>query len=131
MSIGGTHIYIVDDDQAFATSLRRLLNANGILSECFVSARHFLEAVPFDQHGIAIVDIHMPGCTGFDLMKKMKDMHSRMKVVLITGRTEEYSRELALQSGATDFLQKPFTERALLDLIQALDEGRIWQSRDI
>jgi FixJ family two-component response regulator len=83
---------------------------------------HFIDSVPSGQKGIAIVDIHMSGCDGFGLMDKMRNMRYRMPVILITGRTEGFTRDIALQKGAVGFLQKPFNEKSLLDLIEALEQ---------
>lgn len=128
MGVSSNRIFIVDDDRSFGRSLKRLLNARGIPSEYFASADHFMDSVPSGQQGIAIVDIHMTGCTGFELMKKMRGMHYHMPVILISGRTEGYSRDIALQRGAVGFLQKPFNEQTLLDLIQEVEEERNQQN---
>jgi len=87
-----------------------------------MSAQSFLDAVPSGQKGIAIVDIHMPECDGFSLMHKMRELHYIMPVIVITGQTQADSREIAMQRGAVGFLQKPFNEQSLLDLIEAQEE---------
>lgn len=118
---GGSRIFIVDDDSSFGRSLKRLLNVRGFLADYFESALHFMDSVPSGQKGIVIVDIHMPECDGFGLMRKMQDMHYRMPVILITGRTEGFTRDIALQMGASAFLKKPFHERTLINLIEELE----------
>ncbi len=118
------HFYIVDDDLPFGKSLKRLLNARGISADYFGSAQCFLDSVPPSQHGCAIVDIHMPGCDGFALMDKMRDLHYRMPVIIITGQTSANARDLAFQNGAVGFLQKPFSAESLLELAeQAMDDS--------
>jgi FixJ family two-component response regulator len=113
-----TRIYIIDDDPQFGKSLKRLLNCRGIQADYFASARSFLDAVPSGQKGIAIVDIHMPDCDGFELMDKMCELRYGMPVIVITGQTQADSRDVALQRGAKGFLQKPFSEQSLLELIE-------------
>ena len=110
-------IWIVDDDLSFGKSLRRMLNARGILAEYFGSAQAFLDSVPCEQSGIALVDIHMPGCDGFCLMKKMQDLGYRMPVIIITGQASCDARDRAMQNGAIGYLQKPFSGESLLELI--------------
>lgn len=112
-------VFIVDDDRSFGRSLKRLLNAKGIAADYIESAVAFLDYVPPGQKGIAVVDVHMPECDGFELMEKMHDMRYRMPVIMITGLTEGFTCDIALQRGAMGFLQKPFSERSLLDLIKA------------
>jgi FixJ family two-component response regulator len=113
------NVFIVDDDRSFGRSLKRLLNARGIAADYIESAAAFLDSVPPGQKGIAIVDVHMPECDGFELMEKMHDMRYRMPVIIITGLTGGFTRDIALQRGAVGLLQKPFSERSLLDLIEA------------
>jgi FixJ family two-component response regulator len=59
----------------------------------------------------------MPDCDGFALMDKMRDTHYEMPVILVTGRTQADARDLAMQKGAIGFLQKPFDEKSLFELI--------------
>ena len=120
----GARIFIVDDDRSFGRSLKRLLNARGIAAEYFGSARAFLDSVPSDQKGIAVLDIHMPECDGFCLMDKMQEMRYGMPVIVITGHTEAGSRDRAFQRGAVGFLQKPFNQQSLVDLIEAQEEEK-------
>jgi FixJ family two-component response regulator len=120
MSLNTKHIFIVDDDSSFGRSLQRLLNAKGYYSEFFESAEFFLDSVPFDQEGIAIADIHMPDIDGLDLIRKMHEMSYAMPVILVTGRTEGFTRNIALKHGAAGFLMKPFNEKSLFSLINNL-----------
>jgi FixJ family two-component response regulator len=117
------HFFIVDDDRSFGRSLKRLLNAKGFTAEYFESANTFLDSVPFDQKGIAVVDIHMPDRDGFWLIDKMQEMRYRMPVIFITGYTEGGSRDRAFKRGAAGFLQKPFSQQSLLELIDVLEGG--------
>src|SRR5512136_1393323 len=109
--------WIVDDDLSFGKSLKRMLNARGNPAEYFGSAQSFLESVPPERSGTAIVDIHMPGCDGFCLLKKMQELHYRMPVIIVTGQPDSSTKLLALQYGALGYLQKPFSEESLLALV--------------
>lgn len=122
-----TPIYIIDDDDSFCKSLRRLLKARGYTADCFSSARSFLEAVPHSQkEGVAIVDIHMPECDGFALMDKMKEMEYSMPVIVITGKYKSNSESLAMERMAAGFLQKPFSEISLISIIdKTIDEKKL------
>jgi two-component system, LuxR family, response regulator FixJ len=109
---------IVDDDLSFGKSLKRMLNARGIPAEYFGSAQSFLDSVPPGQSGYAIIDIHMPGCDGFGLMEKMREMHFCMPVIIVTGHADMAAKELALRGGAIGYLQKPFSGESLLELVR-------------
>jgi len=117
MSARPPHFYIVDDDLAFGKSLKRMLNARGIVADYFGSAQSFFDSVPPGQTGYAVVDLHMPGCDGFALMDKMLDMHYVMPVILITGLAQVDTRDAAIQKGAVGYLQKPFSGESLLELV--------------
>jgi two-component system, LuxR family, response regulator FixJ len=111
------HFWIIDDDLPFGKSLKRMLNARGIPAEYFGSAQSFLDSVPPGQSGYAVVDVHMPGCDGFALLNKMRDLHYAMPVIIITGQADSQARELALQNGAVGYLQKPFSAESLMELV--------------
>ncbi len=116
--------WIVDDDLSFGKSLKRMLNAWGILAEYFGSAQSFLDSVPPEQLGFAIVDIHMPGCDGFGLLRKMQDLHYQMPVIIVTGQADSSARDLAMRNGAAGYLQKPFSEESLMELVHKLEQDK-------
>jgi len=124
MNLPPAHFYIVDDDKSFGRSLKRMLNARGFPADYFGSARSFLDSIHPSQHGWVIVDIHMPECNGFALMDKMHELHYGMSMIVITGEAQADARDLAMQKGAVGFLQKPFSEESLLELIQKEKEER-------
>jgi two-component system, LuxR family, response regulator FixJ len=95
----------------------RLLNASGFSSYYFGSAQSFLNSVSPDQHGYALVDIHMPECDGFCLIDKMQALHYDMHVIVISGRAQSDAAEIALKRGAVGMLEKPFSEKSLLELL--------------
>jgi two-component system response regulator FixJ len=114
---------MVDDDASFGDSLQFLFQSRGYTAFVFRSAKAFLDSVPSEQKGIAIVDLHMPGCDGFELMDKMRELHYEMPVIVVTGQSQAYSRDEALERGAVGFLQKPFSEQSLLELIEEHETG--------
>jgi two-component system, LuxR family, response regulator FixJ len=121
--MGGSCVsfWIVDDDQSFGKSLKRMLTAMGIQAEHFGSAQSFLDAVLPGQSGCAIVDVHMPFCDGFCLMRKMRELSYAMSVIVITGQPDSHTGEQALECGALGYLSKPFTVESLLELVRDPD----------
>ena len=122
--IPAIHFYIIDDDPSFGNSLKRLLVAKGFSAEYFKSPQTFLDSVPTENQGYAIIDIHMPGCKGFELMETMRQMHYSMPVIVITGQPLEDSRDMAMRKGAIGFLQKPFSEDSLWEIIASVQENQ-------
>jgi len=124
MDNSSTHIHIVDDDQSFGKSLKRLLNARGFSADYYPSAGAFLDSAPIGRQGnIAVVDVNMPECDGFSLMDRMHAIGCSMPVIVITGQVKADTRSIAIRRGAMGFLRKPFDERSLLDLIPIQNRG--------
>ena len=112
------HIYVVDDDKAYGKSLVRLLKSVGYSVESFLSAQGFLDVVPVaDKTGVLILDLRMPGMSGFDLQKRMNELASRFDIIVVTADAQPGDRDRSIQAGAIGFLQKPFPEEALLELV--------------
>ena len=112
------HIYFVDDDDVYRRSLVRLLASAGYSVESFPSAQSFLDSVPVDHEtGVLILDLRMPGINGFDLQKRMNELASRFKIIFITADEQPGDRDHAINAGAIGFLQKPFEEESLMELI--------------
>ena len=111
------HIYIVDDDEEVRLALRRLLVSTGHLVDTFSSGQNFLDSIPLDSEGLIILDIIMPEMDGFALQKKLKELHSKLGIIFISGFANAQDRERAMALGAKGFLQKPFSEESLLELL--------------
>ena len=114
------HIYIVDDDEVFAKSLKRLLQSTGYFTEVFSSAQSFLDSVPaYYKKGILILDLRMPGMNGFQLQEKLKELRSDLEIIFVTADAQPGDRDQAIESGAIAFLQKPFQEQTLFEMIDS------------
>ena len=112
------HIYIVDDDEKFCKSLKRLLMSAGYFSESFSSAQCFLDSVSADDKtGVLILDLRMPGMDGFALQEKLNELRSFLRIIFITADQRPGDRERAINDGAIGFLQKPFQEESLFELL--------------
>jgi two-component system response regulator FixJ len=113
------HIYVVDDDSKYLKSLNRLLTSAGYSVETFSSAQSFLDSVPVNYTtGVLILDLRMPGMDGFILQQKIKKLRSQLQVIIITADAQPRDREQAIKSGAIGFLQKPFQEESLFELVR-------------
>ena len=110
-------VYIVDDDEAVRDSLRWLLEANTYRVKAFASAEAFLAEYREDNPGILIVDVRMPGMSGLQLQEEMIARNSHMPVVFITGHGDVPMAVNTMKKGAVDFLEKPFNETDLRDIV--------------
>ena len=114
-----THLLIVDDDDRIRTLLRRFLVRNGYLvttARDAAQARRLLAGLDFD---LIVLDVMMPGEDGFSLTRDLR-RRSQTPVLLLTARGGTDDRITGLESGADDYLPKPFEPRELLLRIGAI-----------
>jgi FixJ family two-component response regulator len=111
-------IAIVDDDRLIRRSLERLLKSAGLTAKSFDSAEDYLDVG--DHNGICciILDIGLPGMSGFELHRRLAAEPNRLPVVFISAHDEPEVEDQATQAGAIAFLRKPFEENALLNAVQ-------------
>ena len=115
-------VYIVDDDEAVRDSLRWLLEANSYRVRAYASAESFLAEYDEQQPGVLIVDVRMPGMSGLELQEQLIARKSTMPVVFITGHGDIPMAISTMKKGAVDFLEKPFDETALREIVGRMFE---------
>ncbi len=111
-------IFIVDDDESVCRALSVLLLTYGFSVKTFTSAEDFFSAVPNSAAGCLLMDIHMPGLDGWETLQCLRRSGSRRPVIIISADKSEGLNDRAIKAGAAGFLQKPFNDRALVDLIR-------------
>lgn len=112
-------VAVVDDDESVRESLPDLLREFGFAAHAFSSGEAFLASDSRGQTRCLILDIAMPGMTGFDLQRELKFRGYSIPIIFITAQKEEGVRAHALQQGAVEFLSKPFSDTALLAALAA------------
>jgi two-component system response regulator FixJ len=112
-------IYVIDDDDAVRQSLEFLLKTAGVAVRGFESAKAFLEILPQVDSGCVITDVRMPGITGIELLRRVKQLSPDLPVIVITGHGEISLAVEAMKIGAADFLEKPFDDDHLLAAVRA------------
>ena len=112
-------VSVVDDDESVRESLPDLLRELGFAAQAFSSAEEFLASEVIGQTSCLILDIAMPGMTGYDLQRELTRRRDETPVVFITAHGDESLRPRVLEDGAVECLLKPFSETALLDGVNA------------
>ena len=111
-------VYLVDDDESVRKALQRLLRSAGFDVKAFSSAEEFLQSGNLDEKRACIImDIRMPGLTGFDLQEKLASKGIRIPVITVSAFDDAATRERARKLGATAFFRKPVDGEALIDAI--------------
>ena len=117
-------IYVVDDDAAVRTAVRRLLMTLKRPVRLFGSAEDFLEQADGSALGCLILDVRLPGMTGLQLQEALVEWKWTLPVIFITAHDDPDARELALRRGAVAYIRKPFDRTELLEgLSRALDRS--------
>ena len=111
-------VAIVDDDQSFREALENLLALIGFRTAIFASACDFLDSPQFPNVSCAILDISMPEMDGLELQRHLLATHP-IPIIFITDLRDAKTREQAVGAGAIEFLNKPFTEEALIDALNS------------
>ena len=116
--LGHTTILVVDDDEMVRDSLRALLESWNFTVADFTSGQDFLARRHGTDGACVLLDIHMPGMTGVDLLKILRERGDSIPVILITGRTDASIQAQAKAFGAAALLDKPIAAARLLAAIE-------------
>ena len=112
------HIYLVDDDMAVCHALSVFLESCGYLVRAFPSAEAFLSGASAVKDGVILLDQRMTGMSGLELQKELNRRHIDLPIIFITGHGDVQMSVKAVKAGAIDFLEKPFSNEALLASIR-------------
>ena len=118
-------ISIVEDDQPFRESMRKLMSLLGYTVEAFPSPASFLVSPLLAETACLVADVHMPGMTGVELHRHLVDAGHRIPTILITAYPDDTLRNRALKDGVVCYLSKPVDDERLERCIRsALQSGR-------
>jgi len=111
-------ICVVDDDEAVADSLKSLLETFGYDVQSYNLGADFLADDRCGATGCLIIDQHMPGMDGLDVVDYLRKQGARVPTILISARFDTKTKERAASLGVTSVLEKPFVGDHLVDLIR-------------
>jgi DNA-binding response OmpR family regulator len=113
-------ILLVDDDIELSRMLAEYLAGEGFEVLHAPDGAKALEHLRHREFSLVILDVMMPGMGGFELLQRMRQMSSRVPVIMLTARGDEVDRIVGLELGADDYLPKPFNPRELMARIRAV-----------
>jgi two-component system nitrogen regulation response regulator GlnG len=118
-------VWIIDDDRSIRWVFEKALAREGIEFRSFASASDALAALEDGIPQVVVSDIRMSGESGLDLLQKLKELHPQLPVIIMTAYSDLDSAVAAFQSGAFEYLPKPFDVDNAVELIRrAMDESR-------
>ena len=107
------HILVVDDDDGIRSLVKQYLNENNFLVTTSNSAENATEKILIIKFDLIVLDIMMPGKSGLDFIKENKETIDT-PIILLTAKKETYDRVEGLETGADDYLPKPFEPKELI-----------------
>jgi len=112
-------VHVIDDDEALRDSLAFLLRTARLDVLSYPSAAAFLEALPDANLSCVITDVRMPGMSGIDLLRRLRERKISVPVIVITGHGDIPLAVEAMKMGEVDFLEKPFDDEVLIASVKA------------
>ena len=116
-------VYVVDDHPDMCRSLDALLSSYGFDVTCFLNPLEFVEIRRELSPGVLLLDLRMPAMNGLEVLAVIQEELRRFQTIVITAHGEIDVAVKAIKLGAKDFIQKPFRESALFEVIQHVVEG--------
>ena len=113
-------VHVIDDDPSAREALEFLLDCAGFAVMTYASANAFLEALPAREPGCIVTDVRMPGMNGVELVRRLKALNVPDPVIVITGHADVPMAIAAMKEGVADFIEKPFSDGAILDAVRAV-----------
>lgn len=123
------HVWVVEDDGGLRRVLARALVSAGYEVTCCRSARSFLKAYDPSRPGCILLDLRLPGEDGLWIQESLLERDVSTPIVFMSGHGDVGTAVRALKSGAVDFLQKPFGEKALFEAARHAVERDLQERR--
>lgn len=118
-------IHLVDDEESLRRSLTFLLVSAGFAVRAHGCANAFLELLPLSGRSCLVTDLRMPDVDGIELLHRLRQLSADVPAIVITGQGDVAAAVKAMKAGASDFLEKPLREEALIAAInQAMGQRR-------
>ena len=112
-------IYVIDDDPAIRRSLERLLDAVGFQVTSYATPKAFLDVAGSLLGGCALLDLRMPEMDGFEVHARLRLINPDLPVIVVTAQGDVQTAVRAMKAGAMDFLEKPYSDDALIAAIES------------
>jgi FixJ family two-component response regulator len=112
------HVIVIDDDASVRRSLRTMLERSGYEVSLYDCADAFLKNPVIPSPSVILLDMRMPGTTGVGLQSQLKTLAQHVPVIFVSGDSRPEEIIVAMKQGAVDFLLKPFTAQAMMNVIE-------------
>ena len=115
-------VYIVDDDVAFREAAKALLHEEGLHAHAFETAKQFVSLNSWSDVGCLLLDMRMPEMNGLEVQAKLDATDFALPIIFLTGHGNVSTAVQALKMGAYDFIEKPFQNDSLVEIVRSAIE---------
>ncbi len=117
-------LLLAEDEKALSRALVKILEKNNYSVDAVYNGEDALYYLQSGNYDAAVLDIMMPKMDGITVLKKVREAGDTLPILMLTAKAENEDRVLGLDSGANDYLPKPFDTRELLARIRSMTRGR-------
>jgi two-component system nitrogen regulation response regulator GlnG len=125
MNSSALRVWLVDDDASIRWVLERALRNDGMAPRAFEAAEPALDALRRDTPDVLITDIRMPGASGLELLRRIRDASPALPVIVMTAHSDLGSAVSAYEGGAFEYLPKPFDIDQAVALVRRAANGAL------
>lgn len=119
-----TSVIFIDDEPAIRQVMRQSLSLDDLSAECYDSGITALQAINDEFPGVVLCDYNMPAMNGLEVLQRVRQIDSSIPVIILTGQGDISTAVNAMQLGAYDFIEKPFNQEELTELLKRALEKR-------
>lgn len=124
-------LLVIDDEPVIREGVRRILESESYHVETFSSGQAALERIKQEEFDLVITDLKMPGMSGMEVLKAIKEIQPDLPVIFITGYSSVDSAVEVMKLGAVDYIAKPFTPEEMLSTVKLALEQRVVALEDL
>lgn len=117
-------ILLAEDERALSKAIIKIFEKNNYSADAAYDGQEALTYLESGNYDVAVLDIMMPKMDGITLLKKLRAANNQIPVIMLTAKSEIEDRVLGLDSGANDYLSKPFDTRELLARIRSITRAK-------
>ena len=114
-----SRVLVVDDEPAIRDAVAYALRSEGFEVDCLADGEATLEAASDDEYDVVILDVMLPGLSGTEVCRRLRE-ESAVPIVMLTAKDAELDRVLGLELGADDYVTKPFSTAELIGRVRAI-----------
>ncbi len=116
--VASLNVYVVDADAGVREGLSALFRGDPVTVKTYASAEEFLVDLPDKGSGCLVVELHLPGMNGLELLEQLRSRGVRLPVIMLASSSDVPTAVRAMRRGAMDFIDKPFIDRVLLSRVR-------------